>query len=348
MAFLFGEPVEQYGGTVSNATTVYASPPQGSIQATGGRFGGACFRANSVSNGVIWTLPGARATTTQGVSAKQTAFNGAVAAPTTVLFQWYDGATIQCSIHVLSDGSVAAYRGQTTALLGASAAGVYTVSVYQRVEAQATIHNTTGAITVQINGVAVLTLTNVNTRVSANNQATQIGLLARTNSGGISSIDWCDWTVTDSTGTDNTGFLGDKRSYTSVPAGAGTYQTSDAPVGAVTRALAAASNDGDTSYNPYSAASTANTFTPTALPAGVTGIVAVQQWAVLRKDDAGTNTARLLMRSASTDSESADIAVNTTFTYYNRMVERDPNVAGTAGWTVSGADAAEFGVKRQA
>lgn len=345
MAFLFGEPVEQYGGTVSNATTVYASPPQNTIQATGGRFGGACFRANSVSHGTIWTLPGARATTTQGVSAKQTAFNGASAATATSLFQWYDGATVQCSIHVLNDGSVVAYRGQTTALLGASAAGVYTLGVYQRVEAQATIHNTTGAITVQINGVAVLTLTNVNTRVSANNQATHIGLLARQNSGGIAQFDWCDWTVTDSTGTDNTGFLGDKRSYTSVPAGAGTYQTSDAPVGAVTRALAAASNDGDTSYNPFSAAGQANTYTGNALPAGVTGVVGVQEWSVLRKDDAGTNTARQMIRSGTTDSEGPDIALNTTFTYYHRIVERDP--ATTATWLPAAA-VPEFGSKRVA
>lgn len=64
------------------------------------------------------------------------------------------------------DGSIAVYRMTATqagTLLGTSAPGVLLTNVWHFIEMSGTFNTATGAVTIKVDGVAVITLTNVNT-----------------------------------------------------------------------------------------------------------------------------------------------------------------------------------------
>lgn len=109
------------------------------------------------------------------------------------LFEWYDGTTAQCYVTLALDGSVLyakAYRGDGT-LLGAATVGA-THNAWIHWAAKATIDNSTGAITVKMNGTTVLALTNVDTQMSANAYATKVGTRCEYSGSNI-----CDWVLSD-------------------------------------------------------------------------------------------------------------------------------------------------------
>jgi hypothetical protein len=72
----------------------------------------------------------------------------------------------------------------------------------------------------------------------------------------------------------------------------------------------------------------------------IAGVVHVTQ---ARKDDAGTRQIQQICLSGGTEEDSATISLGSSYQYYADVLEADPHTG--AAWTVSGFNAATFGVK---
>jgi hypothetical protein len=74
------------------------------------------------------------------------------------------GATLQCRLMHNSNGALDFQRGSLT--IGSSATGLIVTNTYYYIEVQVRLHDTLGSVVVRRNGTPVLTLTNVDTRVT--------------------------------------------------------------------------------------------------------------------------------------------------------------------------------------
>lgn len=97
--------------------------------------------------------------------------------------------------------------------------------------------------------------------------------------------------------------------------------------------------------NQYIADSTAGDKTDYAhqtlsLTGSIAGVIHVTQ---ARKDDAGTRQIQQMCLSTGTEEDSATISLASTYQYFQDVLETDPHTS--AAWTLSGFNAATFGVK---
>lgn len=74
------------------------------------------------------------------------------------------GATMHVLLDFASGGSIYAWRGFNAAYLGNTIAGLVTLGAWAYVEVQTKMHDTTGFVTIRVNGTTVLTLANVDTK----------------------------------------------------------------------------------------------------------------------------------------------------------------------------------------
>jgi hypothetical protein len=123
------------------------------------------------------------------------------------VLNFYDGATLQIAIgHRDLDKTVRVYRGTTEIASG----GTVPATGFVCIEAHLIVHNTTGVVTVWVNGVQVINFTG-NTRSSSVNQVTEIrvGLnkIAQSGSGAVitDSVRLDDLAINDTTGSVNNG-----------------------------------------------------------------------------------------------------------------------------------------------
>jgi hypothetical protein len=110
-----------------------------------------------------------------------------------------------------------------------------------------------------------------------------------------------------------------------------------------------APSDGDSTYITQDSTGLpkAVSFDLANAPGNTAAILAVAPIAIVRKDDAGTNTGRLLLISGATENDGgADLGVNSSFGAKYRIHETDPNTA--AAWSLSGFNAIEVGWRRTA
>lgn len=287
-----------------------------------------------------------------GVSAAAT-YGQAVAIRLNVLsatgvFQFREGSTDHVFIGFDASGHIEARRGDNSGtVLGTSASVVGVAGSYVHIEAKVTVNDSTGAVEVRANEIAVLTLSGIDTR----------------NGGTVGTVDECrigtatgnndtfldDWIVWNTSGSVNNDFIGDKRVGFSAPDGAGTYTAGTASSGTLLSCVDESVMNSDTDYITFDNTSLpkAATFTVENLPANAVSVLAVKPFAVARKDDAGTNTGRVLMISGATESDGgADSAPLSSYHDFSRIHETDPNTS--AAWTLSAVNALEVGWRRTA
>lgn len=101
--------------------------------------------------------------------------------------------------------------------------------------------------------------------------------------------------------------------------------------------------DGDNSYNTDSTPGDVDLFSHPNLPAGAQNISAVDNVVFARKDDAGTRSIASQIKSSTTTSTGATVALSTSYTFIDQIAETDPNTS--AAWTASGVNSALFGYK---
>jgi hypothetical protein len=150
------------------------------------------------------------------------------------VFSFQDGTTPQLNVRVNEAGNLIVARNNTTI---ATSAYALPVNSWVYIEFKATIHASAGSYEVRVNGVNVLSATNVNTMGSSTANINTITLgPVHSAIGFVFSNTWSydDFYLCDTTGTKNNDFLGDMRVDTIRPNGAGTNTqlTSPAAFGA--------------------------------------------------------------------------------------------------------------------
>jgi len=262
---------------------------------------------------------------------------------TTGILSFLESGTTHVDIRVLSDGSLRATRNGTT--LGTSAAGIIASGSFNYIEVKCTIDNSAGAVTIRVNGAAVLTLTSQDTQNGGTAVANQIRLGDPINDTGAAR-DYDDLYICDTAGSVNNDFLGDVRVDAYLPSGNG---NSSQLVGSDSNStdnyllVDETAPDSDTTYVQSSTATNKDTYVFPNMSHTPSAIHGVQINAIAKKDDAGTRSLATVVRSNGSDTDGTSQALSTSYLNYRQIHETDPDTA--AAWIKAGFDAAEFGVK---
>lgn len=256
-----------------------------------------------------------------------------------------EGATAHVSLKLNTNGTLSVMRGTGGGTTLGTTAFALSENTYYYVEIGGSIHDTTGAVTVRVNGDPKLTLTSVDTRNGATGvwDYVAIGGLDVVTNGDEAYWRFDDLYVCDGTGSapHNT-FLGDVRVISILPDGAGATTQFTPSAGSNYQNVDEATPDDDTTYNASNTAGHKDTYTYGNV--GVAGTVhGVQACVSAKKTDAGTRTIAAVARPTSTDYDGTTQALGTTYTYYRQIWALNPATA--AAWTTAEVDAAQFGAK---
>jgi hypothetical protein len=179
MAILFYEGFDQFAGNSAAWQAAMMAKGWTDVSstaglATTGRYGGSSLYSTVSTVQMRHDFAsGAKSTAIQGVALYVPAGWGS---SVSVLY-FFDGTSVQCGLAVNASRQPFVYRGTSSTVLATSAT-VLPGNQWSYLEFSATIHNTTGAFEVRLNGtqLADLTMTGQNTRATANNQMTGAGI----------------------------------------------------------------------------------------------------------------------------------------------------------------------------
>ncbi len=294
------------------------------------------------SSGYAGRAVSANATKAQGIAIKLQA-----AAKTGIMaFVEAGGTTRHVYIGWTSAGKIEVRRGDNAGtVLATSTTALWTVGAYVHVEAKVTVNDTTGSVAVRVDEIPV-TFDNSLTNVDTKNGGTS-GLIEECWVGsddGNNDTNYDDWYIHD-----GSTWIGDKRVGVSSANVAGTYSSGTASSGTLLSCVDENSANLDTDYVAMDSTGLpkAISFGLEDAPSNTLAILAVQPWITVRKDDAGSNTGRLLLISGATEDDGgADIAAASTYADKLRLHETDPNTG--VAWTTSGFNAIEVGWRRTA
>jgi hypothetical protein len=135
------------------------------------------------------------------------------------------------------------------------------------------------------------------------------------------------------------------RIYETLPTGAGGATQWTPSAGSNWQCVDEQPSNGDTDYVSAASSPLTDTYSCPGAAAAGSIIYAVGVHCTARKDDAGTNELDGVLRSAGTDyAAGAPASITTTYARYRWLWNTDP-ATGTA-WTVTGANAAQPGIRR--
>lgn len=269
------------------------------------------------------------------------------------LFAFADTANCQVSLMVGPDMSLVAFAGFSTdwafgnytsrgiTILGRTAPGVVKPATWNYIEIDVTFNSAVGAVTVYVNGKAVLTLTNVNTSPYTvagvpTNQANQFGLISAAGNG-------TEILVGDIYLVQGAGAYGDVSNECLFPTGAGTATQWTPSAGANWQCVDEATPNGDTDYVEDSTPGDRDTYAMGNLSGGITSIASVQNIVNARKTDSAARVIASVIRSGGTNYDGANMNLSSAYLFYWQDYDTDPNTA--AAWTTANVNAVEAGEK---
>lgn len=303
--------------------------------ATGtGRRGTNGWTSSGTSRGLIKGVPN-HATHIIGFAVN---FGGAVPTVAANIIEFREGGQTHLAVRINADLSLSVRRATTTL---ATVGGVLPANGFFYLEFKGTVHDTTGAYEVRVNGANVLSASGIDTRDGGAGVTASVVLGCV-----ISNMVFDDLYICDGAGSTNNDFLGDVRVDCFQPSGNGNSSQLLGSDGNSTDNYLlvdeTAPND-DTDYVSSSTVSQKDTYAfpnMSHTPATINGVQVVMS---AKKDDAGLRSIASVTRSGGADTDGTTQAVSTSYFYYMQILETDPNTA--AAWTQSGFDAAEFGIK---
>ncbi|WP_160809574.1 hypothetical protein [Nitrosomonas sp. HPC101] len=212
---------------------------------------------------------------------------------------------------------------------------------YNYIEYKTVIHDTTGSFELRLNGVTILSASNIDTKATANASVSSIsfgfsnGLY---HSKSVWSYD--DIYILDTTGATNNDFLGDVRIDAIYPSADGNYAEWTPSTGSDHYALVDDATPNTTDYVSDSTVGNKDSFVMGNPPAMAGQLIyGVKVKAMANKDDAGARDLKVGVRSGTTDDLSAAQALSTSWRYYSNIYEVDP--ATGLAWTPGTVDALE-------
>lgn len=344
MALLWCDGFDHYG-TTGNMTEGAWAAMSGALSSANPRTG--TYHLRFTTNGARRVLGGAKTTVGTGAAfywsnlPNQNAQNA--------IFDFRDTANASnVTIVVQSTGTIAAYRGDRSTLLGTSSSPVVTAESYQHIEAMVFFSNTVGTVEVRVNGVTVLSLTGQDTVNTSNAECSQI-IYGAVNTG-ATTVDMDDLFTYDTNGSYNNTFIGDRRVLTLFPS-ADTIQADWSVTGAASgyQAIDDTTPDGDTTYIAAVSSGSPGTiseFEMGDLPDGISAISAVMLVGMMRKTEAGVANVQMSVISNDIESHGTDRPITEIYTYYSDVFETDPNTA--APFTPTGVNNMQIKIERTA
>jgi len=226
--------------------------------------------------------------------------------------------------------------GDGGTIIGAST-NSFVLNAWYYIEFKVTIHSTAGSFELRVNGTTETSASSVNTRGGSQDATDRVGF-----SGGGTVKHFDDIYICDGDGSTHNDFLGDCKILTLFPNGAGNYTQWTPSTGSNWQNVDDNPPNGDTDYNSTSTATNKDTYalSDITLTGNVKGI---QVLAMMRKDDAGSRSSRLLIRTASTDYSGPTVGHSDNYVYLRNVWQNNPNTS--AAWTVAQVNALEAGVE---
>jgi hypothetical protein len=246
------------------------------------------------------------------------------------IFRYQNAGSNINEIAILSTGAVrwtqnGTTKGTSTVLISSGA--------WNYLEVELTRHASTGAVTVYLNGTAILTLTGQNLGASSIDMINMQGQ----NDGVTMHLD-------DMYLTNTAAKLGECRVDTLRPSAETADQDWTPSTGTNNAANVDDSTyDNDTTYNSASVAGDLDIYDVSNLLFTPTSVVAVQTLLNVRKDDATFRSVRSKVRSGGTDGNGATRTLGTSYQVYADIYPNDPNTG--SAWAVAAVNAAQLGVE---
>lgn len=338
---LFYDSFDHYTSAVQKWSSVAGSGVPGMV-AGSGRNGTAGFDFSTAGALATKTLPGQYATLICGFAFRR----NTTPSSTGVLFRFQEGAsTVHVDLRVTPLGQLEVTRSGT--LLG-SGTTVIPINVFAYIEIKATIHDTTGAVEVRVNGVTDINVSGVDTRNGGTGLLDVISLV-RSNPGvtdfWIDDLYVIDTTDSGVAGVPNNDFLGDVRVEYLAPNGNGNssqFVGSDADSTDNFLLVDEAPSDGDTTYVGSPTVGNKDTYAYGNLTPTTGTVFGVQILPMARKTDAGTRSLATVARLGVTETDGPTRPLSTSYQYLSDIREANPD--GDA-WDIADVNGAEFGVK---
>lgn len=316
----------------------------GGVISANGRNGTSCYDSNGSSNRPIIKILDSQATWIVGCAFKPNNFPGA----SYEVIRLADGGTTQLTIAVNNAHKLVAIRGDANGgtTLGTGTT-VLAANVYVYVEVKATINDTTGTVAVKLNGsVTEINLSSQDTKVSSNASADRIVFFGDSFGGVVTTNYLDDVYMCDGTGSSpSNDFLGDCRVQALFPSGNGNSSQLINSNGNSTNNYSYVDEttpNGDTDYVESSTVSDKDTYAFGDLTPTAGTVYGVQPLLYAKKTDAGSRSIVSVARLSSTEVDSSNQALASSYRYYMDIRETKP---GGGSWSISDVNSAEFGVK---
>jgi hypothetical protein len=260
---------------------------------------------------------------------------------TFMVIQNNNGSTItdQVLVGIDTQNRLRIYNASSSAVLAQSAANALTLNAWQFVEVKITAGVSTGEVVARIDEQEVARASGLNTLAGG---ATIYNQPKLATVGMADNPRFDDFYVCDDKGAVNNDFLGPIEVQTLLPNANGA--TNDwTPAGASTNVSTVdeAVRDYDTTYVHASTLGDTDLYNVSSLVGGITNVFAVMPVAVVRKENAGANSVRLITRVSTTEASSAVKTVDTTYKFVSEVFETQP---GGGAWTPAAVSAMQAGV----
>lgn len=262
------------------------------------------------------------------------------------IFGIFDSGSVQCVLVVNGAGQLEFYRGLASGTLLGTSAFALSQDVDHYIEIKAEIDNS-GDVTIRVDGVTVLTLTNVDTQSTSNASWNQVVIGAtRTSSGSVLTWYYDDLYIADASGSDWNDLVGDIEIGGNLPNANGTTRNFTPSTGTDDFAVvdeAAANGDTD-----YLVASNVNDVVTMGFPNVAAGavILGVQVVCQVKKTAAGSAGHKAVTRIGGTNYAGAEVGLTTSYMFARQVWEVKPSDA--SAWIDSDFNSAEFGAKKSA
>lgn len=343
MALLWLEGFEGFSGASAVVGADLAQKYPGSTTTnaltTSGRFSGTAVSGGSSGGAMTLFTPDFTTPTDDYILGCAVRWKQFPAAPGHPVLSVFDGATRQSSVHILSTGLVAFYRGGTQV---AASTERLRLNRWYYLELKVKIGNAgVGSYEIRVDGVNVLSNGSVDTQQTATSQATKAALEFDniTTAGNQQVMD--DVYVCDDTGSANNDFLGDQAVEGLFPSAEGDVIDFTPSTGTDNSALVEeVPSDDNTTYVESATVGHQDLYQYTDLTL-IDSIRGVQVNTVAFQN--ASETLITLVKTGTTTDGDAGQAVDTAYEELHRILEQDPDTA--AAWTDTGVNGAQFGVE---
>lgn len=329
------DAVPQPAGVV--ARKYPASTWESYMRVASGRLGGRALRMQGNWDGYISPAPLTNNSTLVAGFAFYCA--GLPPASPAVMLSFYDGTTQGMNLKRETDGSVSVCRGSTTL---ATSDPILWAEQWHYIEFKVVCHDTTGSYDFRLSGATILSASGVDTKAGANEYHTTFRFHgAGTQTYKYVTID--DLYVLDGSGSVNNDLLGNMRVVAVRPDSAGDSTDWAPSAGANYTCVDEVTLNDDADYVEDSVSDQKDLYNYGSV-SGLGVIHGVQACADCRETDATPFDLVTVCKSGVTESDDGGQTVGST-SYVTRMriLETDPDTS--SAWTISGVNAAQFGVK---